>query len=180
MAAIKFDLKSILTKHCLPGGDDPAGRGKAAPFTAYFCRDDKSLWISDAEGNLVSLSDVLSGVGGPRAFPAQGCAGKDGATGPQGEQGRPGRDAKDGAPGINGRDSFVPGPPGASVQGPQGERGPAGPDSAEVLSEVRHEIAALREELAQVRALYQRLLEAEAEAKTVRAKAFARLHAQKT
>ena len=79
MAAIKFDLKSILTKNCLPGGDDPAGRGRAKPFTAYFCRDDKSLWISDAEGNLLSISDLLSGNGIVRAFPAAGCAGRDGA-----------------------------------------------------------------------------------------------------
>jgi hypothetical protein len=51
MAPVKFDLKSIITRNLLPGGGDPSARGKTTPFTAYFCRDDKSLWISDADGN---------------------------------------------------------------------------------------------------------------------------------
>jgi len=105
VAAVKFALKNILTRRLLPGGDAPGQRGKAPAFTAYFCRDDKSLWISDAEGNLISISDLLAGAGAPRTFPfvptigpqgpqgipgATGPAGPIGATGPQGEKGEPG------------------------------------------------------------------------------------------
>lgn len=125
MAAIKFDLKNILTKNCLPGGDDPVGRGRTVPFTAFYCRDDKSLWISDAAGNLISLSDLLSGNGAPRAFPTT-VAGRDGVDGqsivgprgPKGDSivGPPGRDGKDavGRPGEQGRPG-VDGRPGADA-----------------------------------------------------------------
>jgi hypothetical protein len=142
MPAIKFDLKSIMARSFLPGGGDPAARGKAAPFTAYFCRDDKSLWISDAEGNLVSLTDLLGGVGAPRAFPAQGCAGRDGAPGRDGADGKPGRDGKDST--VPGPASTVPGPQAPGIKGDRGERGPAGPDSAALLEQVRKELAELR------------------------------------
>jgi hypothetical protein len=119
VAAIKFDLKNILTHRLLPGGDAPGQRGLAKPFTAYFCRDDQSLWISDSEGNLISLSDLLAGEGAPRAFPAQGPAGRDGAPGIKGDRGPQGPAGRDGS---NGRDSTTPGP-----QGRDGDRGPQGP-----------------------------------------------------
>ena len=55
MPAIKFELKNLLRKNFLPGGGDPTARGKGTPFCVYFCRDDKTLWLSDAEGCLLSL-----------------------------------------------------------------------------------------------------------------------------
>lgn len=105
MAAIKFDLKNILTHRLLPGGDLPGERGKAAPFTAYFCRDDKSLWISDSDGNLISISDLLAGASAPRTFPYVP------TVGPQGPQGIPGATGARGAPGPPGPQG-IPGPKG--------------------------------------------------------------------
>jgi len=129
--AIKFTLLNILTKNLLPGGGNPAESGKAAPFTAYFCRDDRSLWISDAEGNLISISDLLSGNGAPRAFPAQGSAGRDGIPGPKGD---PGKTGKPGADGRHGRDSQTPGPIGPQGStGPQGAAGRDGRDGADSI-----------------------------------------------
>lgn len=119
MPAQKFTVKNIMARSFLPGGGDPAARGKGTPLCLYVCRDDGSVWISDAEGDMVCLSDLLLGKGAPaKAFPAQGCqgpAGKDSTVpGPRGEQGPPG--------------AAIVGPPGQTIVGPAGPQGPAGKD----------------------------------------------------
>ena len=119
MPAQKFTVKNIMARSFLPGGGDPAARGKGTPLCLYVCRDDDSVWISDAEGDMVCLSELLLGKGAPvKAFPAQGCqgpAGKDSTVpGPRGEQGPPG--------------ASIVGPPGQTIVGPAGPQGPAGKD----------------------------------------------------
>jgi hypothetical protein len=158
VSAIKFELKNLMSKNFLPGGGDPAARGKGTPFTVFFCRDDKSLWISDAEGNLISLSDLLGGVGAPRAFPAQGCAGRDGAPGRDGADGKSGRDGKDST--VPGPASTVPGPQAPGIKGDRGERGPAGPDTISALEEFRTELIALRALVTPMNAEFHKYLEA--------------------
>jgi hypothetical protein len=63
MAATKFTVRHILTVNLLPGasggGGDPSARGVAEPFTVYVCKDTGDVWIADAEGRLLSLSDML-------------------------------------------------------------------------------------------------------------------------
>lgn len=143
MPAQKFTVKHILTKNLLPGGGDPAARGKGTPLCLYVCKDDGSVWLSDAEGDMICLSDILLGKGAPaKAFPAQGCAGRDGAPGRDGADGKPGRDGKDST--VPGPASTVPGPQGPPGQSIRGERGPAGPDSAALLEQVRKEMVELR------------------------------------
>lgn len=157
MAPIKFSVKHILAQSFLPGGGD-AGRGKAPAHTFYVCKDTGAVFVSDAEGALLSISDLLLGKDVVRAFPHTGCAGANGADstvpGPRGPAGL------DGAPGVNGKDSTVPGPAGAvGPVGPrgEGERGPAGPDTATVLADARAEIAAFRAEVASLKLTLQGL-----------------------
>jgi hypothetical protein len=84
---MKFDFKSVLTRNLLPGmsgsaGGDPTARGRGTPFTFYHARDTKEVFFSDAEGNLINLGSLIASVldgSTPLAFPAQGCAGRDGA-----------------------------------------------------------------------------------------------------
>jgi hypothetical protein len=121
LSQIKFHHKTIVSKNLLPGGGGQ--RAGAKPFTSYYCKDDKSLWFSDAEGNLISLSDLLAGTGATRVFPAEGVAGKDGAPGIKGDRGLTGPAGRDGS---NGKDSTTPGPVGR--QGDTGPQGPAGAD----------------------------------------------------
>jgi hypothetical protein len=134
VAAPKFTVKNILTKNLLPGGGDPTARGKGAPLCLYVCRDDGSSWLSDAEGNMCCLSDILLGKGMPvRAFPAQGSQGPPGkdsvVPGPRGEQGPPGQSIE-GRPGRNGNDCIcrngrdgIDGKDGRSIVGPKGDPG---------------------------------------------------------
>jgi hypothetical protein len=117
--AQKFTVRHILTKNLLPGGGDPAARGMGTPFCLYVCKDDGSVWISDAEGDMVCLSDLLLGKGAPaKAFPAQGAQGPSGkdsvVPGPRGDQGPAGQS--------------IVGPPGQTIVGPTGPQGPAGKD----------------------------------------------------
>jgi len=122
MPAPKLELKSLLTKNCLPGNGNPLERGAGTPFTFYWCRDSHEMYFTDANGNFVNLGSLLaSAINGstPVAFPATGCAGADGAQGPKGDRGPQGPAGRDGS---NGKDSTVPGP-----QGRDGDRGPQGP-----------------------------------------------------
>lgn len=134
MAVQKFDFKSVLCKRLLPGGGDPLARGQGTPFTLYHARDTKEVFMSDANGNLINLGSLIpSALNGsiPLAFPAQGCAGNDGAVGAMGQRGPTGpagRDGINGRDGDNGRDSQVPGPKGE--RGPQGIPGPKGDTGA--------------------------------------------------
>jgi hypothetical protein len=129
VAAPKLELKSLLTKHVLPGSGNPLERGVGQPLTFYWCRDSHEMYFTDAKGNFVNLGSLLAyAIDGstPLAFPAIGCAGRDGAQGIKGDRGFTG---PAGADGRHGRDSQVPGPPGrdgTSIVGPQGERGPIG------------------------------------------------------
>jgi hypothetical protein len=154
VAPIKFELLNIMARSFLPGGD----RGKAAPFTVYFCRDDKSLWFSDAEGCLLSLGDLLSGAGVVRSFPEKGSAGRDGAPGRDGADGKSGRDGANST--VPGPASTVPGPQGAAGQSVRGERGPAGPDSAAVLEDVKKQLVELRAIVTPLTAEYGKWMEA--------------------
>ena len=161
MLPIKFSVKHILAQSCLPGGGDP-GRDKAPAHTFYVCRDTGAVFVSDAEGALLNISDLLLGKDVVRAFPHTGCAGKDGADsnvpGPRGPAGN------DGAPGRNGADSKVPGPVGPAGRGERGEpgeRGPAGPDTTEALADARAEIAAYRAEVATFKTILQGLIDRE-------------------
>jgi hypothetical protein len=147
MPAQKFTVKHILTKNLLPGGGDPAARGKGTPLCLYVCKDDGSVWLSDATGDMVCLSDILLGRGAPaKAFPAQGCAGRDGAPGRDGAEGKPGRDGKDST--VPGPASTVPGPLGRDGVGNPGPQGPPGPDSAALLEQVRKDMVELKAQVA--------------------------------
>ena len=164
MPAQKFIVKNILTKNLLPGGGDPTARGKGTPLCLYVCRDDGSVWISDAEGDMVCLSDLLLGKGAPaKAFPAQGCAGRDGAVGARGEigktgpAGRDGVDGRIGPPGISGTDGRdgrdgVDGSPGPI--GPRGEKGDPGSVTYIGPAEVEAAVQSVRAELILQRARF--------------------------
>ena len=130
MPAQKFTVKHILTHNLLPGGGDPAARGKGTPLCLYVCKDDGSVWLSDAEGDMVCLSELLLGKGAPaKAFPAQGAQGPSGrdsvVPGPRGEQGPKGESI------VGPPCQTIVGPSGPQgeigPQGPQGIQGPAGP-----------------------------------------------------
>ncbi len=170
MAATKFTVKHILAHTLLPGGGDPTARGKGTPFCIYVCKDDGSLWLSDAEGNMCCLSDILLGKSLPvrlgkslpvRAFPAQGCAGRDGAPGRDGADGKPGRDGADSV--VPGQASTVPGPQGPPGQSIRGEKGDPGSDTAVVLAEVRQALAEIRRQLVPLNAEYHRFLKEQAD-----------------
>lgn len=174
MPAPKFTVKHILTKNLLPGNDDPASRGKGTPLCLYVCKDDGSVWYSDAEGNMLCLSDLLLGKGLPvRAFPAQGCAGRDGASGRDGVDGKPGRDGV--ASTVPGPASTVPGPQGPPGQSIRGERGPAGPGSAALLEEIRRQMVELRAIVTPLNAEFHKYLENKKRAAEHQAEAAKRL-----
>lgn len=165
MSAPKFTVKNILTKNLLPGNGDPSARGKGTPFCIYVCKDDGSCWLSDAEGNMLCLSDLLLGKGLPvRAFPAQGCQGPAGADslvpGPRGEQGPPGRSIE-GRPGRNGSDCIcrngrdgIDGRDGQSIVGPRGEKGDPGDVTFIGPAEVEAAVQKVRAELIAQRARF--------------------------
>jgi hypothetical protein len=98
MPAPKFQMKSLLTKNVLHGGD-PLQRGKGEPFTFYWCRDTHEMFFTDSVGNFVNFGSLLASVldgSLPLALPAspvagpQGPAGRDGAQGPIGLTGATG------------------------------------------------------------------------------------------
>jgi hypothetical protein len=131
--APKFSLKSLLTKNALVGGGDPQARGIGEPFTFYFCRDTKEMFLTDSVGNFINIGSIFAAVldgRAPLAIPAQGVAGRDGAQGIKGDRGAKGNDGKDGR---NGHDSTVAGRDGArgdkgeqGVQGLKGDKGDKG------------------------------------------------------
>ena len=172
MAAPKFSVKHILTHNLLPGNGDPTQRGKGTPFCIYVCKDDGSVWLSDAEGNMCCLSDILLGKGLPvRAFPATGCAGRDGAPGRDGADGKPGRDGADST--VPGPASTVPGPQGQPGQSIRGEKGDKGDDTAVMLAEVRQALAELRGQVEPLNAEFHRHLKAQSDASEFRLRAIA-------
>jgi hypothetical protein len=145
MPAIKFSVKHILTQNLLPGGAD-GSRGGATPFTFYVCKDTGAVFVSDAAGALLNISDLLLGKEVVRSFPTQGAAGRDGAPGRDGAAGKNGRDGA--ASTVPGPASTVPGPRGADGQSIRGEQGPPGPDSATLLAQVRQEMVDLKAQVA--------------------------------
>jgi hypothetical protein len=176
---MKFDFKSVLTRNLLPGmsgsaGGDPTARGRGTPFTFYHARDTKEVFFSDAEGNLINLGSLIASVldgSTPLAFPAQGCAGRDGAPGRDGADGKSGRDGANST--VPGPASTVPGPQGPPGQSIRGEQGPPGPDTASVLAEVRQALAELRGQVAPLTAQLHRYLQAKAGAEEFRIRTFA-------
>lgn len=165
MAPIKFSVKQLLAQSFLPGGGD-AGRGKGQPYTFYACRDTGAVFVSDAEGALLCISDLLLGKAVVRAFPTHGCAGKDGADSTvPGARGPAGPAGRDGVDGKNGRDAV------GSV-GPQGRPGRDGVDSIAnpervqnletAVRDLRAERAAWVSELAALKAAHQALVDMDA------------------
>jgi hypothetical protein len=164
VAAPKFTVKNIMARSFLPGNGE---RGTGTPLCLYVCKDDGSVFYSDAEGNMVCLSDLLLGKGLPvRAFPAQGCQGPPGkdsdVPGPRGEQGIPGQSivgppgqtivgptGARGERGSDGKDSVVPGP-----AGPRGERGERGDVCYIGSEEVEAAVQKVRAELIAQRARF--------------------------
>jgi hypothetical protein len=147
MSAPKFTVKHLMARSFLPGNGDPSARGRGTPFCIYVCKDDGSCWLSDAEGNMVCLSDILLGKGQPvRAFPAEGSAGRDGkdgasVTGPEGKRGETGARGDAGTAGP-------PGQQGSAGQSIRGERGEPGPDSASLLEQIRKDMVELKARVA--------------------------------
>jgi hypothetical protein len=147
----------------LPGNGDPAARGKGTPLCLYVCKDDGSVWYSDAEGNMLCLSDLLLGKGAPaKAFPAQGAQGPPGkdsvVPGPRGWQGPPGQSIE-GKPGRNGNDCIcrngrdgIDGKNGESIVGPRGEKGERGDVTFIGPEEVEAAVQKVRAELISQRA----------------------------
>jgi hypothetical protein len=138
MAPIKFSVKQLLAQSFLPGGGD-AGRGKAPAHTFYVCKDSGAVFVSDAEGALLCISDLLLGKAAVRAFPTHGCAGKDGADSTvPGARGPAGADGRNGIDGRPGRDAV------GSV-GPQGVPGKNGVDSIASPERVQNLETAVRD-----------------------------------
>ncbi|MGA2858672.1 MAG: hypothetical protein ABSE40_17520 [Candidatus Sulfotelmatobacter sp.] len=87
MGRTVFELKSILTKHCLPGGTEAADRGHGVPFTFYWTKDSHELWLCDASSKMVNLTSVLLGGEGStgKVSMLPGPPGPAGPVGPKGD-----------------------------------------------------------------------------------------------
>jgi hypothetical protein len=134
MAAIHFELKSLLTKNVL-GGGDPTARSQGEPFTFYYCRDTEEMFFTDAVGNFINFGSVLAAVlngSMPLALPASP------VVGPKGEKG----------------DSIVgpKGEKGDSIVGPQGPAGPPGDVTIVGNAELEGALRKLRSERARIQA----------------------------
>jgi hypothetical protein len=89
MARTRFELKSIVSHHLLPGVDSVADRGNGVPMTFYWTKDTHELWLAGADGKMACVTELLLGGEGSKNKVSM-IKGDRGERGDQGLQGIPG------------------------------------------------------------------------------------------